>query len=184
MQDKVERIVRSQLSGYERLLWVGQPRQGIIFRLSDIFVIPFLLVWVAFAGIWEIAAFESNRPVFLKLCGIPFVLFGFFLVVWRFFNDARQRKKTYYGVTNERIIIISGSFSQKTKSLALRTLSDIILEEKPNGVGIISFAPLNSNIWGSNNSFGIGGSRRPEPLRFERIKQAGNVYEIIRNAQK
>src|SRR5947209_8518762 len=130
MVNEAEKIVRSQLSGSERLLWFGQPRQGIFFRLTDIFAIFFLLIWISLAAIWEIAAIQGNQPLFIQLMVIPFAFFGLFLVLNNFFTDVWRRKKTYYGVTNERIIIISGLFNRKTKSFGLRTLSDVIIEEK------------------------------------------------------
>jgi len=81
----------------------------------------------------------TQAPFFFKLWGIPFVLVGLYIVVGRFFVDARTRGRTFYGVTSERIIIISGVFSRQTKSLQLRTLSDISLTERADGSGTITF---------------------------------------------
>ena len=106
--------------------------------------------------------------------GIPFVLVGLYLIVGRFFADARQRERTIYAVTSDRIIIISGLLKETIKSLTLRTLPDISLSER--GTGTISFGstPLPTG-WPSNRS---------GPPVLEGIANARSVYETIRKAQK
>ena len=51
---------------------------------------------------------SANAPFFFRMWGIPFVAVGLYMVFGRFFADAKQRSKTYYGVTSERVIIVSG----------------------------------------------------------------------------
>ncbi len=74
--------------------------------------------------------------------GIPFVLVGLYIVLGRFIVDAMNRAKTFYGVTNERIIIITGLFFREVKSLNLRTLTDVSLSERGDGSGTITFGAL------------------------------------------
>ena len=131
--------IRSQLSPGEKVLWSGQPRQGVMVRGADAFMIPFSLIWGGFAIFWEATVLNSGAPVFFVLWGVPFVLVGLYLIVGRFFFEARQRAHTFYAVTNERIVIVSGVLSRKVKSLNLRTLSDLSLVEGKGDQGTISF---------------------------------------------
>jgi hypothetical protein len=175
--------VERQLSSGEKLLWSGQPRAGIRLRGSDAFVIPFSVLWCGFAIFWETTVVRKGAPVFMMLWGIPFVVVGLYIVFGRFIVDALTRGKTFYGITNERIVIISGLFSQDIKSLNLRTLTDISLSERGDGSGTITFGPAYPvGRWMPAGSW--PGAGRYAPPAFDMIERAKEVYEIIRQAQK
>lgn len=167
----------------ERLLWSGKPRSGIRLRAQDAYLIPFSILWCGFAIFWEFSVIDTGAPFFFKLWGIPFVCVGLFFVFGRFFLDAYNRAQTTYGVTNERIIIVSGIFSQQTKSLQLRTLSDVSLSQRGDGSGTITFGPSHY----MNAFFPVGawpGVARYAPPSFDLIDRAKDVYDIIRKAQR
>jgi Bacterial PH domain len=175
--------LESHLGPGERLLWSGRPRQGIILRLSDAYVIPFSILWAGFAVFWESSVIMSGAPLLFTLWGIPFVLMGAYITVGRFLLDMRTRAKTFYGVTNVRILIVSGAFTPTIKSLNLRTLADISLEQRGNGIGTITFgrgAPFGSlarGIWWP----GMDAQLAPA---FDQIANAQHVYTLIQSAQQ
>lgn len=183
MWNEQKRFLELQLAPDERLLWSGQPRQGLLLRTADAFLIPFSLLWGGFAIFWEASVIATDAPFFFKLWGIPFVLVGLYIIAGRFFVDAKQRSKTYYGVTNERVIIVSGLLSRKIKSLNLRTLTDVSLDEKSDGSGTITFGATNPmSRWSGGMSWpGWGQQFTPS---FELIREAKKVYDIIRSAQR
>src|SRR5574341_1461370 len=117
MDRATEQEISRELSPTERLLWADRPLTGLRFRPADVFLVPFSLLWGGFAIFWEWSVINSNAPVFFWLWGIPFVLVGLYFIGGRFFVDGWQRDKTYYGVTNERIIIVSGLLNRKVKTL-------------------------------------------------------------------
>lgn len=41
----LQSVLREHLDKEESLLWTGRPRQGMVFRLADIFLIPFSILW-------------------------------------------------------------------------------------------------------------------------------------------
>jgi hypothetical protein len=174
--------VRRELSPGEQVLWSGRPRQGLVLRGSDALAIPFSLLWCGFAIFWEHGVVTSNAPAFFMLWGIPFVLVGLYMVVGRFFFDAQQRARTFYAVTPERILIVSGVFSRKVKSLNLRTLSDVSLSENRNGEGDITFGPQSPFPSFFSNS-GWPGAQQQAP-KFELLAEAKAVFEKIRGAQR
>jgi hypothetical protein len=176
-------VIQRELGSRERLLWAGKPRQGLVFRPSDTFLIPFSLLWGGFAFFWEYSVLTGGAPLFFALWGIPFVLVGSHFIVGRFLVDMRQRAKTVYGLTNERLLIISGLFTRNVKSLNLRTLADVSLTERPDGSGTITFGQGNPySSWFQ----GMGwwpGMPAGAPA-FELVPRAKEIYEAIRNAQR
>ena len=182
MWNEQKRFLDSQLSLGEFLLWSGQPRQGIFLRATDAYLIPFSLLWCGFAIFWETGVIYSEAPFFFRLWGIPFVLIGLYMVIGRFFVDWKQRAKTYYGVTNERVIIVSGIFSKQVKSMNLKTLFNISLDEKSNGSGTITFGlSIPNSSWNNSPFFR---RNEPEVPCFDSIQDVKKVYEIIRNAER
>ncbi len=185
MTSPPDSLIASQLESGERLVWAGAPRGGIRFRKQDLFMVPFSLMWGGFAIFWEVSVLAAARRNSLKgagvifpLWGIPFVLIGLYLIVGRFFYDAYVRSRTAYGVTNQRVMIVREGFSRQVKSLQLRTLSDVTLDESGDGSGTITFGP------GAPSLGGFPGSRRgPVAPCFEMIERAKSVYDLIRSAQ-
>ncbi len=143
-------------------------------------MIPFSLLWGGFAIFWEAGVIASGAPWFFALWGVPFVLVGFYLIVGRFLWDARRRRRTFYGLSDQRVIIVAGGTSRKVTSLNLKTLSDISLTEKSDGTGTIAFGPGHPlACWWSGMTWpGV-----PQgPPSFEMISDAKHVYGLLRQA--
>jgi hypothetical protein len=191
MWQESESVIKYELGSDETLLWAAQPKQGIVFRSSDIFLIPFSLLWGGFAIFWEIMALSvffgaEERPpagfaIIFPLWGIPFVIVGLYMMFGRFLVDSKRRAKTFYGLTNQRIIVVSGLMSRKVKSMNLRTLSDISLTEKSDGTGTITFGPSHPMSWWFGGA-SWPGAPQSNPS-FEMIEDAKGVYDNIRIAQ-
>ena len=167
--------LREHLDGNETLLWAGKPKSGITFRTADFFLIPFSILFCGFAIFWVKIA--SQGSAIFALFGIPFVIVGLIFVFGRFIIDSKQREHTIYGLTENRILIKSGVFSKKIKSLNIKTLSHIELNEKANGRGTISIGPTNPYlIWGNGMSWWPGMKTNPQ---LEMIQNARKVYNQI-----
>ena len=179
-------IVETELQQYldpnEKLVWAGQPRKGIVFRTADIFVIPFSLLWCGFAIFWFKTALNSGAPIFFAMFGIPFVIIGLIFVFGRFIIDAKHRDSTYYGITEDRIIIKSGLFKKTIKSLNIRTLSDIEYTERSDGSGTINIGPRNPfQIRGTGMNWWAGRQSGPS---LDLIQDVRKVYSKIIEIQK
>jgi hypothetical protein len=174
--------IEREVNSGERLLWSGRPQQGIRLRPSDALMIPFSLLWCGFAVFWEVGVAATKAPFFFKLWGIPFVLVGLYMVFGRFFVEARMRRQTFYGVTSERIIIVTGLFSRQTKSLQLRSLSDISLSERTDGSGTVTFGP--QYLMAPRVPAGWPGAGHYAAPSFDLIDRAKEVYDLIRRTQK
>lgn len=177
----IENELRSTLSSDEKLIWTGKPKTGIIFRTTDAFLIPFSLLWGGFAVFWETSVFATGAPFFFKLWGIPFVLVGFYITIGRFFMDAKKRAGTIYGITNDRIIIKSGIFTRDIKSLNIRTLSDITLNQKTDNSGTITLGPTDSR-YAMMQGMDWPGAKQTPSLEF--IDDVKIVYDKIIDLQR
>jgi hypothetical protein len=162
--EQLSEDIRRELSAGEQFHWWGRPRQGVILRSADVFLIPFSSLWCGFAIFWEISVLRMpDSPRFFALWGIPFVVVGVYFVVGRFLVEARERSRTFYAVTSERVLIVAGLFRPTVTSLNLRTLSDLSLSAKNSGEGSISFGgqrPVASLFGGMG---GWPGSQWPPP---------------------
>src|ERR1700683_2864858 len=131
-----EEVIAAELNHQEKLLWAGRPPLGVRFCWLDLFYIPLTTVWFAGIVVGVAIAIVAGVPFvnFLYLLAVvPFVIVGAYFTVGRFFHDAKARARTYYVVTSERVIIISGIFRRRTKSFYLDRLDKVTLRERRDG---------------------------------------------------
>jgi hypothetical protein len=189
MRNDPELALEPELGAGERLIWSGQPWRGVCLRASDAVFIPVSLLGLVFAIVWTdmvMLAINKSRggvTILFALFGVPIVITAIYLVIGRFAADAMSRAHTFYGITNERIIIVSGVLYRKTVSLDLRLLNEISMTEKSNGSGTITFGRSNpfNQLFGQASWPGI---RRYAPPAFDLIDNAKKVYAVIREAQQ
>jgi hypothetical protein len=184
MNYELEQRIRTDLRPDEKLLWTGQPAQGLRLRGSDLFLIPFSILWAGFAVFWEWSVLKQGASGFFALWGVPFVLVGVYIVFGRFFFDAAMRARTCYALTSQRVIILSGLWTRELKSLWLRTLSELSFKEGPGPRGTIEFG---SSQWPMGQWFrgtSWPGMSKAQPPSFEFIEDARRVYDLIRAAQQ
>ena len=172
------------LFGGERVLWSGQPKQGLVLSARDTLLIPFGLMWGGFAvfwnaGVWGTFDGSEAAPLFFRLWGLPFLVIGLYLIIGRFFHDARIRKNLYYAVTDQRIFVLRKS---KMTSLDIHRLPRLELSEHSNRTGTLTFEGANFAPWGSGmNGFSWWVPSLGAAAQFFRIENPRRVYELIRN---
>jgi hypothetical protein len=181
----------------EKLLWSGQPKQGVRLQAGDIFMIPFSLMWGGFAIFWEASVLgltgihahtkqqignAGGIPLFMALWGIPFVLIGLYIIFGRFFYDAAMRNKTWYGVTDRRLIVLKSLFNRKVSSFDYATLTNLNLVERGDRSGDILFGTP-SPLAGFTNSSWPGSGRYAIP-GFYLLPDARQIFSRIQAAQQ
>lgn len=182
MSVTASQLIQQELEAGASLLWSACPKQGWLLRGSDALLIPLSLLWGGFTVFWEYTAFRSGAPAFFLVFGGVFVLVGIYIVVGRFWWDAAKRKQTFYGLTNERVIILDGLFQKQVKSLNVRNLSDITLSERASGVGTISLGPTSfmESVYAGMAWPGVPHSSP----KLECIADARRVFNLIRESQR
>ncbi len=165
--------LRPYLFGDEYVLWQGKPGKGRLFSAADAFLLPFSLFWCAFAFFWEFTAISSGAPPFFALFGLPFILVGVYLLFGRFLYTAILRKKTFYAITNKRILCKRGN---KIDLLEGKDLPPMEITLYKDGFGTITF--------GEDTYHYHRGKRYHTPplLALENIPDVANVQQIISSA--
>ncbi|MFP4598148.1 MAG: hypothetical protein ACLFVJ_07850 [Persicimonas sp.] len=185
MDDNAARIIDRELDPGEELLWAGRPRQGVVFTRLDFFLIPFSLLWGGFAIAWEtIVLLHGVWP--FAIFGSFFVVIGLYMMIGRFFVAARKRAHTYYGLTNERVLIISGKRLDKVQSKRLKQLDEFDLEERRDGNGTIEMG-RDSSSFGMSSGYADAGwpmAGKNSPPRFAFVDNVRDVYQQIRAARR
>jgi hypothetical protein len=168
----------------EKVLWAGQPRQGVYLRSNDWIAIPFSMLWGGFAIFWEVMALSSSHskgpaPIIFPIFGIPFVVIGLYMMVGRFFVDAWQRRRTWYGITDRRALIVRVGGAGGLKSYDLRTVGEVDYQMHSDGTGSLVFGPT---IYTSRNrSMNFQAS---QGNRFDHISDAAEAYRVVRQVQQ
>ena len=166
----------------ERQLWAGVPRQGLVLKPSDVGDIPMSLLVVGFAYLWMSTVLHDGNWLF-AVYGSPLVPVAAYGLIGRFWGDAWQRARTTYAVTNDRIIINSGLFTPTSRSLTLRLLGDVSLDERKDGSGTITFGPPRRGA-AAHTTWRRGRRRGRVYPAFEMIPDARRVYVMILEAQR
>jgi hypothetical protein len=132
----------------ERILWTGEPGQGVRVRRADRSMIPFSLLWLGFSIAWESWAIRDGRWGFV-LWGVPFLIIGAQLTVGRFVSDARRRARTSYVLTDRRILVSFGGRRPSVSTFSLRTIPAVTLVEMTQGEGdiVLGFPTDGTSRW-------------------------------------
>jgi hypothetical protein len=170
-------LIRDRLIAGEKLLWSGQPRQGILFVASDALMIPFSLMWGGFAIFWEASVLTVKAPILFRLWGIPFVLIGLYLIVGRFFADAWIRRDLCYGVTNFRILIARPAPFARFVAISLDRLQ-AELSVRNDGSGDITFGAAAQY---GRRGFGVWLPALDQTPRFIGIQDVRRVFDLIQS---
>jgi Bacterial PH domain len=130
----------ARLHGEERVLWRGQPDVAAYSLRGAWYLIPFSILWCAFAIFWEASVLLSGKHNwFFVLWGIPFVALGLYMVFGRLLVARAEARRTHFAITDRRVLIVSGAVRQRVVEIALDDLPPAQLEVDGSGLGTITF---------------------------------------------
>jgi hypothetical protein len=186
-----ERFQQELMKG-EKLRWTGQPDPSAIFTAGDIFLVPFSLVWGGFALVWEGGVTglielgnkhpQNTPPLPFALFGIPFVCIGLYFIFGRFLYKIWIKKRTWYAVTDKRIIIITDGFRQVVQSADIKSLG--VVDKRLSGDrGSLIFGnvPFMMGAYLNSGMDFFGGRGLAGIMAFFDIPGAKEVDEMIRD---
>ncbi|HEY2079478.1 MAG TPA: hypothetical protein VGH53_24375 [Streptosporangiaceae bacterium] len=179
----------------EDLLWCGRPDPAVFFNSADLIAIPFGLVWLGIAVAFEKGAAAAGAPHIFRLVADVFVAIGLYLVAGRFVTRWIAKRRTVYGITNDRVLIqIGRSFREspvKGGSMAVRRSprnrhATVVFE--PFGSYVVSQPGLMTGPPAANTGMPTMGpptSRRVAPgqIRFADVANPDAMLAAINRAK-
>jgi hypothetical protein len=168
IQQTLQQFVRSD----ERLVWCGRPdpaAAGMANWTQSLVGLSFLAV----TAILALAPGDPTEPtpVFLILLTIPFVAMGVWMTT-RTFRDYALAGHTFYGVTDQRVLIVRLWPATAVKSFAPEDIGDISTKENPDGSGDILFRKEYFGAVRNANTL-------PERVGFWGVPDAHDVSMIV-----
>lgn len=169
--------IRQVLRRGERTLYVARPPQGFLFRATDWFVMPLALLWTAF---WARVAYYGIASGCPGLLALLFVGIGLHVLAWRFVADRRERRRTWYTVTDRRCLVVIEGKVIETKSVYWNFIQGIVRQQHADGTATVYFelTPEAKKTLPDDVSE-TAGLRHPPGVYFERIEDAGTVETLV-----
>ena len=119
----------------ETVLWKGKPEKGNIITRRETILFPFSLMVCGFSLFWEYMALQTGHLLPI-IWGLPIVAIGIYMLIGRYIQAAYLRNKTFYVITNKKLLIKKGN---KIKLYDGCDLPPMEVEIHKNGNGTILF---------------------------------------------
>lgn len=179
---RAQRAVETELLDGEKILWAGQPDASKIFTAADILLIPFTLLWTSFPALGLLAGMRSNEsdPLF-SLFLIPFIAVGLYILIGRFFYKSWAKRRTYYAITDRRVIVISGGRKRRVIASFIRDIPTVNSSIGKNNMGRIIFgntSPYAASFGNTGMDF-TGNNSAPLPPIFYDLENAQEVLDLV-----
>ena len=140
---------RGQMAPGEYVLWTGKPdTKSNYFTGRNFMNFLFAIPFTAFSVFWIVTASRAPGPFFLF--GIPFLVYGLYILFGSGIRNILLRKDTYYVITNKRIYRRIG---KKTDNLSGVNMPPYETIMHSNGNGTIRFT-MGANPYRSTDRYG------------------------------
>jgi hypothetical protein len=191
----ITQVFQEYLLKDEKILWSGQPDPNIIFTPMDFFLVPFSLLWGGFAIFWEAEVLTTMSPagspfpmqIMFPLFGSVFVIVGLYFMFGRFIFKKWKKRRTFYAVTNRRILSVSKGFGQQFQEFNIRSLNGISKRIRADGIGTLTFGGNQSMFFNGGQFYGNTGMEimpfYNNQLAFYDIPDANNVHKLLAEIQ-
>jgi hypothetical protein len=169
----------------EKVAWAGQPDPRFRFSGGDIFLVPFSILWGGFALFWEagVLGLLDGQPALNPgaLFGVPFVVIGQYFIWGRFLYKAYKSRRTYYAITNQRVLILTTLRSRRLQTLFLNQLPTINKTVQRNGVGTLEFglSPTWAGAYANSGMELFAGRYGAMAPAFYDVADVESVYQLV-----
>jgi hypothetical protein len=165
----------------ERVVWRGRPDPSKRFTRGDVFFIPFSVFWASFTIFWEALAIASG-DVFFIVWGIPFVLMGVFFVIGRFFYKAWIKRRTWYALTDRRVLaIVDGLRGRNVSAAFVDRIPTVNATIGRDGTGTIVFGnrPWAYAMYANTGLDFMGARYAGDAVAFNDVPDAAEIVRLV-----
>lgn len=170
----------------EKVAWAGQPDRRFRLTGQDAFLVPFSLMFVAFTLFWEAGVLGlwgsgDGAPDFFVLWGIPFIVFAQYFLWGRFVYKAYRQRRTFYAVTNRRVLILTLTRTRQLQSLFLNQIPTITKTVRTDGTGMVAFGATSywAGAYANSGMEFLSGRYGTIAPAFYDIADVEGVYQLI-----
>lgn len=133
------------------------------------------IILIGFAMILDYILMIYEAPFLFKVFGALLIILGIYFGIIRFSLDMLKRKRTFYCITDRRVLVISGR-KHKLKTLPLKNIDHLDKTEEKDGSGFIIFGSVNPLWpWLLGNFYMVGDT----VPGLEMLPDVNSVYDIL-----
>jgi hypothetical protein len=166
----------------EKLLWTGRPEPSVLFTPMDLFLVPFSLLWGGgVISIFVVGLMDDTGDPIFQIISTLFAMMGLYLIVGRFLVKRWAKNRTFYAVTDRRVVSLRKGFSRSVHAAFLHSIPSVAKRERRSGIGTLIFERGGwMASWYANTGLEAFGSfYGSAPLAFYDIRDAGHVYTLV-----
>jgi hypothetical protein len=187
-QENLKKELEIILEKDEELIWSDFPKQGFQLVFDDLIIIPFVSIVfsVAIFLFFNSLNYKSNKYLFI----LPvFMIIGIILLInQRYIEQINIHKKTIYGLTSKRAIIL---YQKKIKSIDITDIKEISFVEHPFNFiyGSVIFGEPESILGSCNEPFEYkyllgyrgGINIKRDDFSFDFILNSKSIFNLIQS---
>lgn len=166
----------------EKLVWVGQPKKGITLHSPDWVLIPLGLAFLAFSIYWLVISFSGSLWLVFGIGFVPLFL-GLYFLVGRFLYAGYRKARTYYAMTEKRLIWVTQYKQKKHWTVELNDITEVEIKLRSSNYGSLLFNETSFDIVDAIG-LSILDLDQAEEYYFEMIPEVEKVAALIRIYQQ
>lgn len=178
--------LEAELQPGERVLWLGRPKHGLLAHNRDLEFVLQGLLWVFLLLLIAQDVVFGPKPVILSGRTIGEILLSAHIFIAFFVVFPLQRSHTYYALTNQRVIAVSGVLRRHVQSIYLQSRPGLTLtEEAAEGDrGDILITPTVFLAGWQPTPNQAPSLSHAAPLYLEAVPHVHDLYKDIKHLEK
>jgi hypothetical protein len=172
----------------EKLIWSDFPKQGFQLVFDDLIIIPFVVIVLSLGIFLSFNSLNYKLNKYLLVFSVFMIIGAILSINQRYIKQINIQKKTIYGLTSKRAIIL---YEKKIKSIDITEIKEISFVEHPFNFiyGSVIFGEPESILGSCNEPFEYkyllgyrgGMNLKRDDFSFDFILNSKTVFNLIQS---